>query len=70
MPKYPSPVESNVEPEFWRLRDVLAYTGRGKSAVYADTSFPKRIKIGSTSCWRRVEVIAWAADRAAERGIA
>ncbi len=60
MPKYPSPAPSPVEPEFWRLPEVKAYTGRSRSAIYADASFPRRIKIGSTACWRVIEVKAWA----------
>lgn len=63
MPKYPVPVASPVEPEFWRLPEVKSYTGRSRSAIYADATFPRLIKIGSTSCWRVAEVKAWAAAK-------
>jgi predicted DNA-binding transcriptional regulator AlpA len=60
VPKYPAPVSSPVEPEFWRLPEVKSYTSRSRSAIYADPTFPRRIKIGSTACWRVAEVKAWA----------
>jgi predicted DNA-binding transcriptional regulator AlpA len=55
---------------FWRLPTVLAYTGRSRSSIYADPSFPRPIRIApNTAAFRSAEVIAWCEAReAAARG--
>lgn len=51
-----------------KLGDVERVTGRKKSAIYADPSFPRPIRLGSRSVgWLSSEVAAWIADRKAER---
>jgi prophage regulatory protein len=54
-----------------RLREVLAKTGRSRSAVYADPTFPRVIKLSArASAWLEVEIDAWIAERVAEsRGL-
>jgi prophage regulatory protein len=55
-----------------RLPQVLALTGRGRTATLDDVRtgrFPAAIKIGSAALWLESEVQAWIADRiAAHRG--
>ena len=55
-----------------RLPEVIAKTGRSRSAIYRDEAsgnFPKRVKIGARSAaWRASEVNAWIASRAPASG--
>jgi prophage regulatory protein len=52
---------------YWRLPAVKTYTGRSRSAIYRDTTFPKPIKLGpNTSAWIAEEVRAWCEQRDAE----
>jgi prophage regulatory protein len=45
---------------YWRLPAVLTYTQRSRSAIYADPTFPKPVKLGpSTSAWLASEVVDW-----------
>ena len=58
---------SDIQPEFWRLPEVLAFTGfKSRSHLYmlAKTGkFPKPLVIGPNSiAWRRREIEAWAAS--------
>lgn len=47
-----------------RIRAVIARTGRSKTAIYTDPSFPKKIKISRmASAWLASEVDAWIAER-------
>lgn len=49
---------------YWRRSAVEAYTQRSKSAIYADPTFPKPIKLGpGTSAWVVAEVLAWCTAR-------
>ena len=51
-----------------RLKQVLAATGKSRSSVYADPSFPKPISIGARSvAWLEDEVAAWVSERIAQR---
>ena len=51
-----------------RLNAVKEITGLSRSAIYADPSFPKSVKIGERSvAWVEVEVLAWVNDRIAAR---
>ncbi len=61
----------NTDIEFWRLRTVEQKTGRRKSAIYADPTFPKPVKLGErASAWISNEVIAWMQARVAQRDVA
>ncbi len=49
---------------YWRLPAVKTYTGRSRSSIYADPTFPKSIRIATnTSVWLRTAVIAWCESR-------
>lgn len=55
----------DIQPEFWRLPDVLAFTGfKSRSHLYMLAKagrFPKPLEIGPNSiAWRRREIEAWA----------
>lgn len=51
-----------------RLKQVLAATGKSRSSIYADASFPKPISIGARSvAWLEDEVAAWVSERIAQR---
>lgn len=52
---------------YWRCPQVETYTGRSRSRIYADPTFPKPLRIGpNTSAWLSAEVIAWCEEREAE----
>lgn len=56
---------SDIQPEFWRLPEVLAFTGfKSRSHLYMLAKagrFPKPLEIGPNSiAWRRREIEAWA----------
>ncbi len=57
-----------------RLPQVMAMTGRGRTATLDDVKagrFPASIKIGRATCWAESEVQAWITDRIrASRGAA
>jgi prophage regulatory protein len=45
---------------YWRLPQVTAYTGRSRSRIYEDPTFPRPIRLGpNTAAWIVTEVIAW-----------
>lgn len=51
-----------------RLPEVLSRTGLSRSRLYADSSFPKAVKIGDRAvAWVEQEVQAWVDARIAER---
>ena len=51
-----------------RLKQVLATTGKSRSSVYADPSFPKPILIGARSvAWVESEIDDWITARIAAR---
>jgi prophage regulatory protein len=53
---------------FLRIKEVLQLTGKSKSALYGDPSFPKPVKIGSqASAWVDDEISEWMACRVKER---
>ena len=53
---------------FMKIREVLRLTGKSKSALYGDPSFPKPVKIGSqASAWVDDEISEWMASRVKER---
>lgn len=53
-----------------KLPQVIEKTGRGRTTIYTDPTFPKPIKIGARAvAWVQSEVDAWIAQRiAASRG--
>ena len=51
-----------------RLKAVMEMTGKSRSSIYADPTFPKRVKIGARSvAWPLQEVEGWIADRLDDR---
>jgi prophage regulatory protein len=49
---------------FLRLPAVIKRTGRSKTAIYTDPTFPKPIKISKmSSAWLESEVNEWMAER-------
>lgn len=51
-------------------REVERRVGLGRSAIYermANGTFPKPVKLGTSSCWVESEVAEWIAARIAER---
>lgn len=62
-----NPQRPDLDARYWRLPAVTAYTGRSRSRIYGDTTFPKPIKIGAnTSAWIAAEVRAWCDAREAD----
>ncbi len=54
-----------------RLPEVKAITTLGKSAIYErvkNGNFPRPCHLGRTAAWAESEVLAWVAERLAERG--
>ena len=51
-----------------RLKQVMELTGKSRSSIYADKSFPQRIQIGARSvAWDKQEVLDWIEQRKALR---
>ena len=51
-----------------RLQAVMEMTGKSRSSIYADPTFPRRIKIGSRSvAWSLREIEEWIAKRIEQR---
>ncbi len=51
-----------------KLTEVIDLTRRSRSAIYADESFPKPVKIGRAAvAWPANEIETWINDRIAER---
>ena len=49
---------------FIRLREVLSLTGRSKTSVYTDPSFPRPVKLSMReSAWIESEVKTWMYER-------
>lgn len=57
--------------ELWRLPRVKQTAGLGSSRIYelvSEGKFPKPVKLGPrASAWVSTEVLAWVADRIADR---
>jgi prophage regulatory protein len=62
-----SPIpQAHVRPheQFLRLPAVIERTGRSKTGIYTDPTFPKPIKISKmSSAWLESEVNEWMAER-------
>ena len=69
MKRKPTPPQRpDPDARYWRLPAVVAYTGRSKSRIYDDPTFPKPIKLGpNTSAWIAPRGRAAAAGVAAKR---
>ena len=64
-----SPQRPDPYARYWRLPAVVVYTGRCRSRIYGDPTFPKPIRLGpNTSAWLRSEVEAWCLAREAAAG--
>lgn len=51
-----------------RLPEVLNKTGLSRSRLYADESFPKRVRLGTRGvAWVEAEVDEWIQDRIESR---
>jgi predicted DNA-binding transcriptional regulator AlpA len=52
-----------------KLAQVVERTGRQKSSIYSDRTFPSRVHVGRSSYWVEGEIEAWmAAQVFASRG--
>jgi prophage regulatory protein len=55
-------------PKLLRLSTVKEITGRSRSSIYADPSFPRPVKIGDRAvAWVEDEIKSWVETRIAER---
>ena len=55
------------EQKFLRLPAVINITGRSRSAIYRDKTFPRPIRLGpNTSAWIAEQVIQWCDARIAD----
>lgn len=51
-----------------RLKNVIELTGKSRSAIYADKTFPGSIAIGPRSvAWDAAEIHDWIEERKARR---
>ena len=51
-----------------KLPEVERITGKGRTSIYSDSTFPRPIKIGPrASAWVESEVTAWIESRIAKR---
>jgi prophage regulatory protein len=51
-----------------KLPEVERITGKGRTSIYSDPSFPRPLKIGTrASAWVESEVIAWIESQIAKR---
>ena len=64
----PAPDAAPSYPRLLRLRAVKDRTGKSKSSIYEDPTFPRPVKIGPRAvAWVASEVDAWCAERIAAR---
>lgn len=60
-----------VGPLLLSVDQVSHLIGRSTSTIYADVkkgAFPEGIKLGSSTRWRKTEVLAWVEEQAVKRG--
>ena len=51
-----------------RIAEVMSLTGKCRSSIYSDPTFPKPIRIGKrAAAWVDAEVNDWIANRISER---
>lgn len=55
-----------------RLKEVMKLTGKGRSSIYSDPTFPKPIRIGASRAvaWLLEDLEAWQQARIDERDAA
>lgn len=59
---------TGIQQQLLRLDEVIAITGKSRTGIYEDTTFPRPVKIGPrASAWVACEVQAWIDSRIAER---
>ncbi len=69
MPKIVNVQGPDENARYWRLPAVITYTGRSRTAIYRDPTFPRPIKIApNTAAWIAAEIIRWCESREAEAG--
>ena len=59
-----------VGPVLLTIKEVTELTTRSRSTIYQaekDGTFPQRLKLGSSSRWKKDEVMAWIEEQAAKR---
>ncbi|MBU2341905.1 MAG: AlpA family phage regulatory protein [Alphaproteobacteria bacterium] len=64
------PMPPGVGPAFLSVEEVSALIGRSRSTIYQDEkngTFPKLVKLGSSTRWLKTEVVAWIEEQAAKR---
>jgi predicted DNA-binding transcriptional regulator AlpA len=64
------PIPPGVGPVFLSVEEVSALIGRSRSSIYQDEkngTFPKLVKLGSSTRWLKTEVLAWIEEQAAKR---
>ena len=60
-----------VGPVLLSVEQISQLIGRSVSTIYGDEkkgAFPERIKLGSSTRWRKDEVLAWIEEQSAKRG--
>ena len=60
-----------VGPLLLTVSEVSELIGRSTSTIYADVkkgAFPEGIKLGSSTRWKKTEVLAWIEEQAGKRG--
>ncbi len=60
-----------IGPLLLSVEQVSDLIGRSNSTIYADVkkgAFPEGIKLGSSTRWKKSEVLAWVEEQAAKRG--
>ncbi len=60
-----------VGPVLLTIGEVSKLVRRSQSTIYEDEkkgTFPQRLKLGSSSRWKKTEVLAWIEEQAAKRG--
>ncbi|EEE3718671.1 AlpA family phage regulatory protein [Salmonella enterica] len=69
--KHPMPVSAPAQERFLRLPEVIHQCGLSRSTLYdliARNAFPAQVSLGGKNvAWLQSEVIAWMADRIAQR---
>lgn len=70
-PKAVSSDPPGVGPVLLTVEEVSQLIGRSVSTIYGDEkkgAFPERLKLGSSSRWRKDEVLGWIEEQSAKRG--
>lgn len=71
LPKALTSDPPGVGPVLLTIEEVSQLIGRSVSTIYGDEkkgAFPERLKLGSSSRWRKDEVLGWIEEQSAKRG--